>query len=121
MRVLALDIGKKRTGVAFVDTENDIPLPLDTIIETSTKQMIARVLDLAEERMADLVVVGLPLLLSGAEGSQSGYVRECADLLEKKGLVVTFIDERYTTSKNTSFDGDARAACELLQTYLESR
>lgn len=121
MRVLALDIGKKRTGVAFVDTENDIPLPLDTIVESSTRRMVQRVVGLAEERMADLVVIGLPLLLSGSEGSQSSYVRGCADLLEKKGLTITFLDERYTTSKHTSFDGDARAACELLQMFLESR
>ncbi len=118
MRLLALDIGKKRTGVAFVDTDNDIPLPLDTIISSSTEEMIERVVDLVEKRHVEQVIMGLPLLPSGKEGSQVQYVRECAGMLEAKGIAVHFLDERYTTSKTTAFDGDARAACELLLTHL---
>ncbi|UPA22063.1 Holliday junction resolvase RuvX [Candidatus Peribacteria bacterium] len=121
MHLLALDIGKKRTGVAFVDTDNDIPLPLDTIIENTVDGMIERVAGIIDERGVDEVVIGLPLLPSGKEGEQVLYVRMCAEKLEERGVAVVFMDERYTTSKMTSFDGDARAACELLQTYLERR
>lgn len=121
MRVLALDIGKKRTGVAFVDTDNDIPLPLDTIIADSAADMIERVVDLIDARHIDEIVIGLPLLPSGTEGSQVQYVRNCGEQLQRRGVTVVFMDERYTTSKNTAFDGDARAACELLQTHMERR
>jgi putative Holliday junction resolvase len=121
MRLFALDIGTKRTGVAFVDTDNDIALPLDTIIADSREEMIERVLDLVEARHVEEIVIGLPLLPSGEEGSQVRYVRACGEQLQHQGVTVVFMDERYTTSKNTSFDGDARAACELLQIYLERR
>lgn len=121
MHLLALDIGKKRTGVAFVDTDNDIPLPLDTIIEETSDAMIERVVGIIDERGVEEVVVGLPLLPSGEEGAQVQYVRKCAEKLEGHGVTVVFMDERYTTSKMTSFDGDARAACELLQLHLERR
>lgn len=118
MRLLALDIGKKRTGIAFVDTENNIPLPLDTIVTSSVEDMIERVVEIGQKRQVDRVIVGLPLLPSGDEGEQSRFVRDCGALLEAQGLVIQYMDERYTTSKERGFDGDARAACSLLFTYL---
>ncbi len=121
MRLFALDIGKKRTGIAFVDTDNDIPLPLDTIIADDADTMLSRVIDLIEARHVEAVVIGLPLLPSGEEGSQVQYVRHCGAFLEERGITVIFLDERYTTTQNSSFDGDARAACSLLQMYLERR
>lgn len=121
MRLFALDIGMKRTGIAFVDTDNDIPLPLDTIVADDAEEMLSRVMDLIEARHVEAVVIGLPLLPSGDEGSQVEYVRECGEFLEEHGVSILYLDERYTTSQNTSFDGDARAACSLLQMYLERR
>ena len=119
MKILALDIGTRRTGVAFVDTANGIPLPLDTILSESTEELVSHIHQIADERGVEKIVIGLPLLLSGDEGSQSGYVRECAAMIEQSGLQIHFVDERYTTGASAEYDGDARVACGLLTTFLE--
>jgi|CXWL01.1.fsa_nt_gi putative Holliday junction resolvase len=119
MRLLSLDIGMKRTGIAFVDTDNDIVLPLDTVIESDMHAMIERVKDIAKTRRVEKIIVGLPLLPSGEEGLQAEYVRSCASELEETGINISFLDERYTTSKSSDFDGDARAACEILSLFLQ--
>lgn len=117
MRTLGLDIGLRRTGVAFADADIGIPFPLDTIIAQTKEEMIEQVEMIARERKVDRIIVGLPLLPSGDEGSQSAYVRSCAEDLSALGFAIDFIDERYTTSDSKDYDGDARAACLLLQTY----
>ncbi len=119
MRLLALDIGMRRTGIAFVDSANGITLPLDTIITKHADEMIQKVIDIAKARNVQQVIVGLPLLPSGVEGSQTEYVRSCADQLTEHGVIVSFLDERYTTSKSQEFDGDARAACQLLDLFVQ--
>lgn len=127
VRFIALDIGLRRTGVAFFDEETGIPLPLDTIVATDERAFSSAVLALAAQRGVDQVVVGLPLLPSGEEGSQAAIVRERASLLGEAGLRIVFQDERYTTprkgSKMVNFphaeDGDAAAACEILRSYLK--
>lgn len=125
MRYLALDIGKRRTGVAFFDDATGVPLPLDTIEHRTEKQLIEHVKKLFAERSIDCMVVGLPLLPSGTEGSQVEYVREIADTLQDMGMKVVFQDERYTTATGKRqpdiakrIDGDAAAACEILGSYL---
>lgn len=119
MRLLALDIGGKRTGIAFVDTANNIPLPLDTVVADDAQAMIDRVKMIVDERGVERIIVGLPLLPSGGEGAQVVYVRRCAESLKALGYQIDFIDERHTTSDSKDYDGDARAACELLRTYLD--
>lgn len=119
MKLLALDIGMRRTGIAFVDTENGIVLPLDTVTANDVDEMIERVVTIVNDRHVEKVIIGLPLLPSGEEGSQTEYVRACADQLSENGISLSFLDERYTTSKSQDFDGDARAACELLSTYVQ--
>ena len=119
--VLALDIGTRRTGVAFVDAHTDVPVSMETLKHTSEDELVARVLDIARERACDSCVVGLPLLPDGTEGSQVEIVKNIAQKLENNGLEVSFIDERYTTQGIPGVDGDAVAACALLNLYLERR
>lgn len=119
MRILALDLGTKRTGVAFAESDIGIALPLDTIIATSPTELLDEILVLADERDIDVIVLGLPLLLSGKEGFQTGYVRDMGALLEEKGMLVEYLDERFTSQKHGETDGDARAASTLLSLYLE--
>lgn len=126
MRFLALDIGTRHTGVAYMDEDVGIPLPLDTIHHTKNTELLERVLAIVTERKVNRVIVGLPLLLSGAGGSQSTYVRGVAGELQKKGLEVVLLDERYTTHSSAvqnsregsrGHDPDAAAACALLASY----
>lgn len=119
MRILALDIGKRRTGVAFCDDTIGIPLPLDTLLSKDEADLVSQLLLLCDEREIDLLVIGLPLLLSGQEGSQSMFVRFIGNRLEEAEIPVEYLDERYTTQKSGENDGDARAACILLQLYLD--
>ncbi|MDD4319770.1 MAG: Holliday junction resolvase RuvX [Candidatus Peribacteraceae bacterium] len=129
MRILALDIGKRRTGVAYLDEDVGIVLPLDTVEHASEKEFREQVLKILRERKIDRLVVGLPLLPTGAEGSQSSFVRMWAALLDGAGVPVLFRDERYTTPRPMAKngrnepggeDGDAAAACEILRSLGSS-
>ncbi len=121
MKILAFDCGQRRTGVAFVDTEQGVPVPLETIEHTSKKDAVFAMAALAKERGVEKIVLGLPLLLSGEEGAQTALVREVGSLLSEQGFDVQYIDERFTSfeGKNDQ-DGDARAAFEIL-TIMTSR
>lgn len=128
MNILALDIGKRRTGVAFMSDSTQVPLPLETIAHTTEQQLILRVQAIVTERAVDRLLVGLPLLPDGTEGEQAQYVRAVTEQLQNFVPSVQFLDERYTTvsvrSKKTlrhspppsAYDGDAAAACALLLT-----
>lgn len=118
MCVLALDVGRRRTGAAFADGADGVPLALQSIEHASVRQLVAAVASIVRERAADRIVLGLPLLPSGAEGEQAAYVRSVAHALSPLGLPIAFLDERYTTDKGAS-DGDAKAACEILLTFLD--
>jgi putative transcription antitermination factor YqgF len=113
MKILALDLGLKRTGIAFLDTENGVPLSLDTLHHDSAEEVVEAVTRIAHVKGVTHVVMGLPLLPSGDEGEQASVTRACGELLAEKGLTVSYLDERYTTPKNVAH-GDAVAACELL-------
>ena len=117
--ILALDIGRRRTGAAFADTSIGVPVALDTFKHTSDDQLIEHIEHAATQRGVELLVLGLPLLPTGDEGDEVSHVRACGELLVKHGWQVSYLDERYTTAKHSASDGDARAACELLSTYLQ--
>jgi putative transcription antitermination factor YqgF len=119
VRLLALDIGTRHTGIAFGETEMGVPLALETIEHQTPEELADFVCGIARERKIDRVIVGLPLLPSGSEGSQSDFVRGVAEILERNGLSCSFLDERYTTPRHGESNGDAAAACNLLQTAFE--
>lgn len=112
-RLLALDIGTKRTGVAFLDEAIQIPLPLATLHHDSVSSLLSQLSSLIEERHIDRLIVGLPLLPSGEEGSQTRLVRSIVEQMLARGWPVTFKDERYTTPRGKSADPDAIAALNL--------
>lgn len=118
MRLLALDIGTRRTGIAYCD-DTGVPLPLNTIEHESERALIDHIHDLIAARNIDHLIIGLPLLPSGAEGKQSKIVRSVGETLSAM-VPVEYLDERYTTQDSYP-DPDARAACALLTTFLERR
>ncbi|MFL5900846.1 MAG: Holliday junction resolvase RuvX [Solirubrobacterales bacterium] len=125
MRVLALDHGTARIGCAMSDLSGTLATPLP-VIEPPEPRLVA---ELVAEHEVELVVVGLPLHLSGEEGSQAALARSFGAELEAiLGVSVEMYDERLTTrmadaSKRggASAAPDSLAAAHLLQTYLESR
>ena len=123
MKVLALDYGRARTGVAVSDPTGTIARPL-CVVEAAGGSGLARIVALIDEHGVDRVVVGLPLTLRGERGDQARETESFVEALT--GIttvpVVTF-DERFTTdlaeqSPADDAPEDARAAAHLLDGYL---
>jgi putative Holliday junction resolvase len=135
MRVLALDLGSKRIGVALSDSEGAIASPLTTLERRSDLRDIATVGELVREHAVGEIVVGLPLHLSGRRGPEAEHARRFAGALaEATGLPVITLDERLTTVeaehalRESGRKGakrraviDAVAAAILLRAHLERR
>ena len=124
MRVLALDYGAARTGVAVSDATGTIARPLETVERASSEAGLARVAELVREHDVERVVVGLPLTLRGERGEQAQATEEFVDRLRTVvGVPVETYDERFTTTLAVRGGGgssteDARAAAHLLEGYL---
>ena len=123
MRVLALDHGSARCGVAVSDPTGTLATPLGAVERPDTKRGLAAVARLVEDQGAERVLVGLPLTMRGEEGEQAGRARTFAERLERKlSIPVELHDERLTTrlAERTGGEGDAdsRAAAHLLESYL---
>ena len=125
MKVLALDYGRARTGVAVSDPTGTLARPLAVVAEASTPAGLARIANIVEGERPDRVVVGFPLTLRGAVGEQADETRRFIQALE--GVVdvpVESFDERFTTrladrDAAAAAPQDARAAAHLLTSYLE--
>ena len=123
MRVLALDYGAARTGVAVSDATGTIARPLEVVERAATPDGLARLRELVGEHGAELVVVGLPLTLRGERGSQAVETEAFVEALrDAVSVPVETYDERFTTSLASAAPGsapeDARAAAHLLESYL---
>ncbi|PIQ76523.1 Holliday junction resolvase RuvX [Candidatus Peregrinibacteria bacterium CG10_big_fil_rev_8_21_14_0_10_49_24] len=119
MNILALDIGLRRTGVAFCSADTGVPIALSTVFHVSEDELISQILSLVKDRDIHTVVCGLPLLPGGEEGSQCIHVHSVAEALEDLGIHVSLLDERYSTPTLSDVDPDAAAACQLLLTFCD--
>lgn len=123
MRVLALDYGAARTGVAVSDATGTIATPLAVVERAGTPAGLERVAELVHDHGADLVVVGMPITLRGEHGPQARETDEFVRALRRAvGVPVETYDERFTTTLAGAAPGtapeDARAAAHLLESYL---
>jgi putative Holliday junction resolvase len=100
-RVLGIDLGERRIGVALGEEETHSALPLATLSRARTVAEDARVVArLAAERGADGLVVGMPLNADGSEGPQAARTREWAvAVASATGLPLRFRDERFTSMR----------------------
>jgi putative holliday junction resolvase len=123
VKVLALDYGRARTGVAVSDPTGSIARPLCVVEGAGTGNGLERLAALIGEQEAERVVVGLPLTLRGERGEQARETERFVEALTGVTAVpvVTF-DERFTTdlAEQVPADApeDARAAAHLLSSYL---
>ena len=123
MKVLALDFGSARTGVAVSDPTGSVARPIGVVDHAASEAGIARVLELARQEEAELIVVGLPITLRGERGAQAEETERFVEALRTAtDLPVQSFDERFTTklagSTQTKAPEDAAAAAHLLTTYL---
>jgi len=125
VKVLALDYGSARTGVAVSDPTGTVARPLEVVQRAASDAGLARVLELAAAEHVELIVVGLPVTLRGERGVQAeeteGFVER---LREATDLPVESFDERFTTALarrvgETRASEDAVAAAHLLTSYLQ--
>jgi putative holliday junction resolvase len=128
LRVLALDYGSARCGAAVSDPTQTLATPIEPVLRPATRKGFARVCDLVRERDAGLVVVGLPLSLSGSDSAQTAETRAFARRLsERVSVPVELYDERFTTLLASRDPGDprasedSRAAAHLLEGWLAAR
>ena len=126
MRVLALDHGAARCGVAVSDPTGTLATPLEAVERPGTKKGLQRLRALVEATGAERVVVGLPVSLRGGDSAQTRDVRQFADRLEGRlSVPVELYDERFTTSLAAQAGGtaslDSRAAAILLDEWLRVR
>jgi len=96
-RILALDIGDVRIGIAVSDPTRTIATPVEVLRRVGWGPDTRRIKALCERYETDEVLSGLPLNMDGSEGFQARKVRDFCAQLEKAGLTVLFQDERLTT------------------------
>ena len=123
MKLLALDYGAARTGVAVSDASGTIARPLTVVERAASESGVQRIAALVRDEDAAAVVVGLPLTLRGERGRQAEETERFVELLRAAlDVPVETYDERFTTALATRAAGtapeDARAAAHLLESYL---
>jgi putative holliday junction resolvase len=132
-RLIGLDVGEKRVGVAICDETQTLARPLLTLNRTSKKEDFARIAALCREHAIKKVIVGLPKTLRSEEGPQARRVRRYAiELQAALNLPIDFWDERYSSvdaqerltsasrKARAKGDIDSAAAAIILQEYLDA-
>ncbi len=133
-RILCLDIGQKRTGIALSDETRLIATPRSVILSEPRKKWISEIKTLIEENEVTLLLVGLPLNHHGEEGQDAENIRKyIAALRAEVSTPLIEWDERFTTAqaermlisgdvsrKNRKDVIDKVAAAIILQSYLDS-
>lgn len=132
-KVLAIDLGEKRIGLAISDETRTIAAGYDVIKRKSRKEDFARYAAIALDQDITLIIMGLPITLSGAEGQRAAWVRDyTAELQEHLDIPIEFWDERFSTKqaeaslrargkrgKRLRERVDAVAAAFILQDFLD--
>jgi len=130
-RILGLDVGDIRIGVALSDPQGILASPLTIITRTDEEADAGAVIDIARQNQVGRIIIGLPLSMDGSQGKQAEKVKEFVELLCRHTEVpVEFRDERLSTvsakrmvqgirktGKGTRYD--AMAAALILQGYLD--
>jgi putative Holliday junction resolvase len=122
VKVVAVDYGSARTGVAVSDPTGTLARPLGVVERASEEAGLQRLVDLIRAEEAERVVVGLPLTLRGERGAQAQETEAFVEALRAAvDVPVESFDERFTTKLAQTAPGpdDARAAAHLLSSYLE--
>ena len=135
MRILAVDLGLQRTGVAISDEREILASPIGTVTEHNRERLLDKVAALAAEHRAEHLVVGHPRNMDGSRGESAVRAEEfAAALSERTTLPYTLWDERLTTVSAIGFLNetntrgkkrkavvDTVSAVIILQDFIDSR
>jgi putative holliday junction resolvase len=133
-RIIGLDHGSRRIGIAVGDTETAMAFARPALRRTREAADLAAVIALAQAEGTIRTIVGLPRNMDGTEGSQAAAARAFGDQLTKLGLAVEYVDERLTSWQaaeqiapggkrpvRASGELDSAAAALILQEYLDAQ
>lgn len=135
MIILSVDYGDKRTGIAVCDKLEMLASPVCVITEWNKAVLAQKIVDIAIEKKAELIVVGLPKNMDGSKGFRADSCEELGDTIKNlTSIPITFWDERLTTvsahrilsdnnirGKKRKNVVDAVAADIILQDFIDSR
>jgi putative Holliday junction resolvase len=135
MKIIGLDYGEARIGVAVSDMLETIANPLDTVSEKDREKQLEKVLDIIKREGVEKIVVGLPRRMDGSMGHRAEYTKSFAEeLSERSSLPYVMWDERLSSAeahrmleaggvsgKKRKTKVDKIAAVLILQTYLDSQ
>lgn len=136
MRIVALDLGKKRVGLAYANDRIGVVIPLDPfVVKVELQEELGQLHKRVLEYQADLVIVGDPITLDGERGLASEWAHQVGDELGNSfGLDIGYVDERLSTNqgnralRETGLRGkklrsriDSAAAVVILEHYMELR
>lgn len=135
MIIMAIDLGKARTGLAICDKGEMLSSPLGTIEDRNPDNVAEKISVLVKERKAEMLVVGLPKNMDGSEGESAKDAREFAEKLkelcdipvemqDERGTTITahnFLNTTDTRGKKRKKVVDTVAATIILENYLNYR
>jgi putative Holliday junction resolvase len=106
-RILGIDLGTRRVGLALSDPRRTFGSPLSTIPFISEKSVVEEVLRLCTERDVELIVIGMPYEADGSEGDGCARARRVSERLKERGLATAFQDETWTSREAESVLAEA--------------
>lgn len=132
-KILGLDYGEKRIGLAISDEEQKYAFAFETIENTDDQEVFDYIKEVIKKENIEKIIIGLPFNLKGEDTVQTKVVRKFSELVESKlGVKIDFIDERFTSrmaddifrraeikARNRKKRRDSVAAALILQTYLD--
>lgn len=133
MKIMGIDLGEARTGIAMSDATGFLASPYEVIADHRTDAVLNRVLEIARAERVALAVVGLPKHINGDEGAGAEKARSFCAALEQNGVKTQLWDERYSTviahqyynesgkkgAQKRRKTVDSAAAAVILQGYLD--
>ena len=135
MIILSVDYGDKRTGIALCDKLEMLASPVCVLTEWNAEVLADKIVDIAKEKRAEQIVIGLPKNMDGSKGFRAEACESLGEIIRNKtDIPVEFWDERLTTvsahrilsdnnvrGKKRKAVVDAVAAVTILQDYIDSR
>lgn len=135
MIILSVDYGDKRTGIALCDKLETLASPVCVLTEWNAEVLADKIVDIAKEKRAEQIVIGLPKNMDGSKGFRAEACESLGEIIRNKtDIPVVFWDERLTTvsahrilsdnnvrGKKRKAVVDAVAAVTILQDYIDSR
>jgi len=125
MKILALDYGVRRIGLAIGDDTLRFPLPFGVIQVVSMDAAITQIAHIVTVEKISKIIIGLPLGLDGREGDNAIRVRSFGDQLSVIGCEIEYIDERFTSREADRMGGsatrDEKAAMLILESFFNKK